>query len=90
MHSSGVKCVNNLSTLYAFGREHTLLIVLFEIELVNLRYTTARRSLFDGRSAESFEQYVGTEDKFLTKINQPLHEAAEDLLHRDEIKHLLH
>ncbi len=31
----------------------------------------------------------GTEDNILTKNNQPLHEAAEDLLYRDEFKHLL-
>ncbi len=31
----------------------------------------------------------GSEENILTKNNQPLHEAGEDLLFRDELKHLL-
>ncbi len=31
----------------------------------------------------------GAEDNILTKNKQPLHEAAEDLLYRDKLEHLL-
>ncbi len=31
----------------------------------------------------------GAENKILTKDNRPLHEAAEDLLNRDQLKHRL-
>ncbi len=70
-----------------------------KLKLLRLCLGELGQSTFDARrldEASSMDEALnhlnsmwGTEDNLLTKYNQPLHEAAEDLLYRDELKHLL-
>ncbi len=70
-----------------------------KLKLLRLCLGELGQSTFDVRrlhEASSMDETLnhlncmwGAENNILTKINQPLHEAAESLLYRDELKHLL-
>ncbi len=76
----------------------TKVSVLEAIKLKLLRLCELGQPTFDARrldGAASMDETLnhlnsmwGAENNILTKINKPLHEAAEDLLYRDELKHL--
>ncbi len=47
------------------------------------------KASFMGEPRNHFNRIWGAEDNVLSRNNQPVHEAAEDLLYRDELNHLL-
>ncbi len=70
-----------------------------KLKLLRLCRDELGQSTFDARrldEASSMDETLnhlnsmwGAENKTLTKINQPLHKAAANLLYRDQLKHRL-